>query len=1113
MVVLTFIQNLLNAQFGFTICPGPGIGDPSFWINIALDIFNINIPGTQLNCPASTFSAVSAAYATLGYYAQSDMLDMLSWSNFNVLAPLVYCIAAVAGFVSLAVGQPPRIWVWYFLGPALYSYLIYTRVETTGVRWQIGHVPQNGEEVWRIAEVGVGNLHIMNRPAHLQIGHVLDWAGITDGVPNVWVSDFFLWYDATLSSFINDFVSFVGPYSLMNAINPWDGSNVSLAGWFNGDDAPSTDRWYLLSNLKWSVIENITSAKLTNPAARDAFATFMGSLCGEAFAESVDIASFTTAANARGANLPETVFKHLNPALNGAISQPNNMEFLARRLRTTMADYSNSSLQKLLYDTSVGSFRKSVSWVPPVDSLISETPPTSISCATYLEILIAYFRWEAARIFVSLVNDSPNTKFNFLNTASLEDKATKLVYNLFYGWDIKKNRFSNIENLFGNPLDPAESRQFLMDLILIHLMRNEFAIVTQPVDVRFTGAHLAKTYSEGQMRTVGSKSKFGEMYIWATLMPYAQGLGLYYLAMLYPFACIMMLVPGMHKSLITWMTFWGWLKLWDVGFALVTSIEKTVWASIGSSSRMGALHSKVVDMQEWGHTNFDALFAEAPADIQQYIYRNVNVCLVGADGVLGNVCDPSASTDFNGYALGILPADMLNSFKMLDRAMTIGPAIDLDLSNSYYIYIMAALYFAVPAVAAQLVLGAKAGAASLMTHAFGQNASEAGRAAGSGYSRSEDAAVKANFASIGQAAAAAAHQKSGFALEAIEMGNAQTMHGIQGSAASAMSQGLSQLGRMWDLNAQKVGTMGGALHIASRGARELANHPTLQSASEAGKPKTGTDGMTTSGGLNSILASGLNSILANGARAMSLLDTGISLATADAQIGAANRNQGILASQAGLNVSGFRDNSMASAYNRGAGMKEQQAQFAADSARWDAQNRMSTQLAGSLAARGVSVDGPGPKPSSMMGMATSGMLGGDAQAASSYFFGGGGAWGAIDQAAGAINSTAGEAQVASQARDYSYGDVMKGAVDSGAHVTGGFASHFAGGDTPQEKQENQQKVQESVGALTGAFGGKVGEFANNVFPEPGAGLVSGTSHDSSSFDPVAPPSTGSPYTR
>lgn len=1031
MVVLTFIQNLLNAQFGFTICPGPGIGDPSFWINIALDIFNINIPGTQLNCPASTFSAVSAAYATLGYYAQSDMLDMLSWSNFNVLAPLVYCIAAVAGFVSLAVGQPPRIWVWYFLGPALYSYLIYTRVETTGVRWQIGHVPQNGEEVWRIAEVGVGNLHIMNRPAHLQIGHVLDWAGITDGVPNVWVSDFFLWYDATLSSFINDFVSFVGPYSLMNAINPWDGSNVSLAGWFNGDDAPSTDRWYLLSNLKWSVIENITSAKLTNPAARDAFATFMGSLCGEAFAESVDIASFTTAANARGANLPETVFKHLNPALNGAISQPNNMEFLARRLRTTMADYSNSSLQKLLYDTSVGSFRKSVSWVPPVDSLISETPPTSISCATYLEILIAYFRWEAARIFVSLVNDSPNTKFNFLNTASLEDKATKLVYNLFYGWDIKKNRFSNIENLFGNPLDPAESRQFLMDLILIHLMRNEFAIVTQPVDVRFTGAHLAKTYSEGQMRTVGSKSKFGEMYIWATLMPYAQGLGLYYLAMLYPFACIMMLVPGMHKSLITWMTFWGWLKLWDVGFALVTSIEKTVWASIGSSSRMGALHSKVVDMQEWGHTNFDALFAEAPADIQQYIYRNVNVCLVGADGVLGNVCDPSASTDFNGYALGILPADMLNSFKMLDRAMTIGPAIDLDLSNSYYIYIMAALYFAVPAVAAQLVLGAKAGAASLMTHAFGQNASEAGRAAGSGYSGDLTQRVGANKASIGQAAEAAAYQKSGLALAALSASNEQVMNSAQGALAQASSTGAGYLqqgkfglvNESWANQASVAGQnwayAGHKAVLGDTGLRSALGFRRAGAAPEAtGASEGSATGVTPGQVAKTVGGETLAAIpRAAGAEAYFIAgmygqrgQMGVTRAIAAQKTWALEAQEATNAAQAGFNVEGFGHSATATGLGRGASLLQQQAGFSAGMARWDTMNRMGAQLSGSLAAQGVSPGmlDPGPKPNSMEGMALSGMLGGDAQSAAQYTTPGGGFYGWASSAKAGLNASYGE---------------------------------------------------------------------------------------------------------
>ena len=51
-------------------------------------------------CPASEFEAVSAAWATMGYWVQADIIHYLVDTDFGLWAPLLYCIAAAGGFIG-----------------------------------------------------------------------------------------------------------------------------------------------------------------------------------------------------------------------------------------------------------------------------------------------------------------------------------------------------------------------------------------------------------------------------------------------------------------------------------------------------------------------------------------------------------------------------------------------------------------------------------------------------------------------------------------------------------------------------------------------------------------------------------------------------------------------------------------------------------------------------------------------------------------------------------------------------------------------------------------------------------------------------------------------------
>jgi hypothetical protein len=68
-----------------------------------------------------------------------------------------------------------------------------------------------------------------------------------------------------------------------------------------------------------------------------------------------------------------------------------------------------------------------------------------------------------------------------------------------------------------------------------------------------------------------------EAFILLQLLPYIQGLFLYGLAVVYPFFCLMILLPGQAGAFFTWMALWAWAKSWDIGWALVMVADNVLW--------------------------------------------------------------------------------------------------------------------------------------------------------------------------------------------------------------------------------------------------------------------------------------------------------------------------------------------------------------------------------------------------------------------------------------------------------------------------------------------------------------------------------------------------------
>jgi hypothetical protein len=933
-----------------------------------------------------------------------------------------------------------------------------------------------------------------------------------------------------------------------------DGEESGIIAAPTGSDSITADQYYLMSNLKWPMLDRITSARLHNGDVRDALVTFLSSECGDALAKAVEPGNLIAASNSKTGQLPYSIFRGVKEKTGSAAvgtggscqNSPNDRDYsnvtkllsnqlipIPRSVRRSWwnADRAASGSSTTASDADLRGtlpgfytkydFSGYTAYTPPSNpfagfpgfggSWWSSIPPfirnpslpggsgtggssggmfngqhidtylkeeDNMSCADLLFYAMNGLRWEAGQIYYQLISTAPRNM-----------NSDQVIYNLFYGWDLR--------NQCGEKLNTEGIQHFLKDLILIHLVRNEMAVAPKVVDSRYSGQSAAAANPGNRMiAESGAKAKFGEVYTWALMMPYVQGVLLYLLAMAYPFVCVMIVVPGWHKTLFTWMSFWTWVKLWDLGFAVVLVLERSIWAVMGNNSTAQSLSGRIAEMQTYGKVFVDSCS------------RTVG----GECPTVPLVYDQTAVSGLSG-----LQEAWKNLVSILDRSMLVGSSIDFDVQNGYYIYIMSALYFAVPAVTGQLVLGAKAGAAGMVGNLTQGAQGDGGKAAQSAFTGSMRNVAGANAASVAQGSAAKAFRNDGLALGAIEAGNNQALQGLMQNEAGAKSTAtgmMSSMNGMSAANARSNLQMGMQwANVASANPKTLAaaaatglgaeglnrvggapGGPTSQaplfpdrSSGGGGVPSSGgggsgggggngvpnngspspSGGTPSTGGGRTGNGAGMQGFGISGQALNGLADPQTAQAakqllqsTAQAMsdnaltVGYNNRGAGLTSNQAGFNAAGFQAGGMSSGYGQQQQRGGAHANFAAESAAWEAKRDFANQSSGYLSAIGVdsSVVGPGSKPGDMMGMAMSGMLGSSAKSAAGYFNNGGGFFGEVGQRSNDVNSNYGAGAVGSYYNTGSVAGELNGAWGRLASVSGEFsAASDRAGESAQPK--------------------------------------------------------------
>lgn len=884
-------------------------------------------------CPGSQFTKVGAAWANIGYLAHSDILHMLGTSDFGAWAPLLYVCGGIGALIGVAMNMPPKGYVWFLLGPSLYLFLIGTTQDVRGVDWVVANRQQSMEEVWRDAEVGMANLSIVSRLSGFKV--------TKDGPGRVYpVATPMLFLDSLFSNTANFLVDWSGLYRQAGS----GGANSNLA---QADKTQQEGPWYLLSTLKWGMLENIVGGSVRDPNIRDAFVTFLTSECGDAFKKMIDSGQYIAASQARGISLPDSIMVTRDGDYQGDYQdavKEGGLDF-------TAMPTPRSLLRLFQQNDNPGNFGGFSPQFKPGAGLGNQNKPLSagwgqtILCSQYLYTLMQAFRHEAGHAYWQLVRSAPNgvTRDQFFRS-------------LFYGWNI---RLAEDNAAYASDV---QMRAFVKHLILLYIIRNEllFAPQVTQVDQRFAPSEQNRTNSESQVRTMGSKAKFAELYNWAILMPFLQGILLYFVIMAYPFASMMIILPGHHKTFFTWVSFFAWLKLWDVGFAFVQVLERSVWAMIGNQSSAAKIADKVINIvYVTGNIGVDcSLGADANSTKLSELCAIPRVC-----SVLGNNGQTIAADD----CVNSIDQPEINALQLWDRMLLLSASADLDLANGYYIYIMAALYMAVPAVTGQLVLGAKSGAASMAGGLFNSVASDAGGAARTGYQHDATNKALTNAGSLGQAAHAKALRKGNYAGAILGLQNDNLDRDLQGAKLEGSQQALQSGASALSARADSFDSSRGAVKGVGAAIGALKG---------GGKNGNGKDGQGDgdSKGRDWFGVAGATADAAMGLRANDLRQKA--------------KAADVFASGQGLDT-GWRTKALGME-SKGANMEADRlgagSQYEADMGVWEAKNAFASHAAAQAGIAGMNTGNLAPtqKPTNMTGMALDGTLGESAKDKAQY---------------------------------------------------------------------------------------------------------------------------------
>ncbi len=138
--------------------------------------------------------------------------------------------------------------------------------------------------------------------------------------------------------------------------------------------------------------------------------------------------------------------------------------------------------------------------------------------------------------------------------------------------------------------DNAQAINDLKRVIAKYILRNEYFrrsnsnMISRRAEGIRQAPHIEMKLEKEMLQTESARIAANEwmektrLLVAASNLPYYQGLGLYFLATVFPFFALLLLIPGKHPGFILWFVLWLWLKSWDIGFAVVMLLDDVLFS-------------------------------------------------------------------------------------------------------------------------------------------------------------------------------------------------------------------------------------------------------------------------------------------------------------------------------------------------------------------------------------------------------------------------------------------------------------------------------------------------------------------------------------------------------
>jgi len=536
----------------------------------------------------SVGTLISAALETAGHAVQADMLNYFGSGLASSLGASVFIIAAIGAVGMVALGGNYKFGVWFLIGPFVYYWLLFPTVPSKGVRWELTGV---GNERYGVVEAAT--------------------AGVTE-------------------KSINEGGNNVGEVSWFFALYSQLTAKVTetLIGFLNLDVRKAN----LTFINKTESLQTLLDARIDDAHLKNLIQLIVYERCGEYFtlvlAQNSPNFRFDSAEELN--RLVEEIRENKQKSnLAWSISYNNDLILEAIQNGTLVSAHPDTKDRpfKELADTmpeQLELLRKEVA-AHQNETLEEDTSGVNISCRSLWWLITSAVRVNAQTFFSKVAEQNtpagmtPEEYAGRLANRLREDNNRR--YLRYFDPDETPNenrkydasalecnqglpKIRGEDGTLSDPLDYYEDEKgaFVVECLtdtarVLSLIRE---MTLRMIFKEMQGGYSAPLLREHRSPRRALDSHFresdvhfdadiretqasydyafkGDYFTRMLSLPYVQGIGLYFLAVSFPFFALFVIFPGKHHSFLLWLGVWFWLKSWDVGFALIMLMDELLY--------------------------------------------------------------------------------------------------------------------------------------------------------------------------------------------------------------------------------------------------------------------------------------------------------------------------------------------------------------------------------------------------------------------------------------------------------------------------------------------------------------------------------------------------------